>query len=139
MPETKETPGTPRYVDEFTPTELDDLEHDTVIAIKNGEFNGRQVDRIAEAIAARRAAQTPAGKTTRRGTVNRWNDGEPFGFITEDPPGGRPWFLPCNSLPAGIERLPKGTRVTFTGDPRPAPGRKHPTARDAELEPPREV
>ena len=59
------------------------------------------------------------------GEVIFWHPVKPSGYIKA---GGIQWFVTCRSLPAGVERLKAGTRVTFTGSPVPPPGKGAPEA-----------
>ena len=63
----------------------------------------------------------------RQGTVTRWGPGDTSGFITEAGTGAS-WFASRDDLPSGTTALPPGTSVTFTGSPRPKPGKRYPQA-----------
>ena len=67
------------------------------------------------------------GAGPRQGTVTRWNPGDSSGFITETGTGAS-WFASRDDLPDGTPALQPGTPVTFTGSPRPKPGKRYPQA-----------
>ena len=128
--------------DDQAAAELDDLAHDTVIALNDGEFTRRQADDIRGAVAnwyLRNGEAAPGEREDtgeeeprRTGFVNRWDHGAAHGFVTETRADGTrapwPWFAHRRNLPAGLNRLPKGTHVTFTGTTTPKPGRHMPEA-----------
>jgi hypothetical protein len=62
----------------------------------------------------------------RIGVVSRWEAGVNYGYIVESGTG-RAWFAYYRYTPQGAG-LPAGTRVTFVGDPHPAPPRHLPLA-----------
>ncbi|MBT2234733.1 hypothetical protein [Nonomuraea sp. NEAU-A123] len=62
----------------------------------------------------------------RYGTVNRWDSGSHFGFITEN--DGTRWFVKVGEVKGGFP-LRKGQPVQFRGEPYPAPGRDYPRVR----------
>ncbi|SEP54295.1 MULTISPECIES: NYN domain-containing protein [Amycolatopsis] len=66
----------------------------------------------------------PAGRW--RGTVTGWRQGQTSGFITDNRGGS--WFVSRDELPDGYDNLDVGTPVSFTGSPKPAPGKKYPQA-----------
>lgn len=61
-----------------------------------------------------------------RGTVTGWRPGQTSGFITDSRGGS--WFVSRDELPEGYEDLDVGVLVSFTGAPKPAPGKKYPQA-----------
>lgn len=63
----------------------------------------------------------------RYGTVNRWDPGESYAFVTDR--GGVQWYVNRNSLPDNTLLLDLGQPVQFTGSPRPAPRRNYPQIR----------
>jgi hypothetical protein len=67
---------------------------------------------------------TPGGRW--RGIVTGWRLGQTHGFITDNK--GNSWFASRDELPDGYSDLPIDTPVTFTGSPKPAPGKKYPQA-----------
>lgn len=67
-----------------------------------------------------------------RGMVTGWKPGATNGFITDS--HGRSWFVSRSSLPAGYDSLPINTRVTFTGSPHPAPGKRYPQAQSIAID-----
>jgi hypothetical protein len=75
-------------------------------------------------------AAPPAAPSSgrRRGTVTRWAPGETSGFITEAGTGAS-WFASRDDLPEGVSSFPPDTPVTFSGPPRPVPGKRYPRAR----------
>jgi hypothetical protein len=68
-----------------------------------------------------------AASERRRGTITRWEAGGTSGFITEAVTGAS-WFVSRDDLPGGAQALTPGTSVTFTGSPRPKPGKRYPRA-----------
>jgi hypothetical protein len=71
------------------------------------------------------AATGEQGKR-HHGAITRWEPDATSGFITDT--DGTSWFVSRDSLPASRMSLPVGTRVTFSGSPKPAPGKKYPQA-----------
>lgn len=67
-------------------------------------------------------AETALGRS--QGTVTRWQG--TAGFITDT--SGGSWFVSRDDLPEGREELVVGARVTFSGSPKPRPGKKYPQA-----------
>lgn len=65
---------------------------------------------------------TAAGRW--QGTITGWR--QTSGFITDNRGGS--WFASRDELPEGYLDLDVGTRVSFTGSPKPAPGKKYPQA-----------
>lgn len=65
------------------------------------------------------------------GVVTGWKPGATNGFITDT--HRRSWFVSRSSLPPGHDALPVDTRVTFTGSPHPAPGKRYPQAQSVEI------
>jgi len=74
----------------------------------------------------------PQPRPANRGEVTRWEPGETYGFITSD--SGQSWFASRDSLPDGLLELPEGTRVTFTGSPKPKAGKPYPAALQIRIE-----
>ncbi|WP_367139740.1 hypothetical protein [Saccharothrix sp. HUAS TT1] len=64
------------------------------------------------------------------GRVTRWNRGETFGFVSADPDaaGAASWFVSQDDLVDQDPPLPLGVTVSFTGRPKPHPGKSHPRA-----------
>ncbi|MEV6154895.1 hypothetical protein AB0L53_31600 [Nonomuraea sp. NPDC052129] len=62
----------------------------------------------------------------RYGTINRWDSGSNYGFITES--DGTRWFVKVDEVNGGFPLL-KGQPVRFLGDPHPALGRDYPRVR----------
>jgi hypothetical protein len=60
------------------------------------------------------------------GDSDRLAAGQTHGFVT-DRRGGS-WFVSRDELPEGYESLPVGATVSFTGSPKPAPGKPYPQA-----------
>lgn len=54
------------------------------------------------------------------------------GFVTDST--GRSWFVSCSDLPDGQDALPLDAKISWSGSPRPAPGKKYPQARSIQLE-----
>ncbi|WP_202638937.1 NYN domain-containing protein [Bailinhaonella thermotolerans] len=73
-------------------------------------------------------ATPPASGDRRTGQITRWQAGDTAGFLTEEKTG-QSWFVSRDDLPADKPALPVGTRVSFTGRPHPAPGKRYPQAR----------
>jgi len=49
-----------------------------------------------------------------------------YGFATA--PDGRSWFVSSQELPAGLDTLPRGTVISWSGSGDNSPGEKRPTA-----------
>jgi cold shock CspA family protein len=60
----------------------------------------------------------------RQGEITRWKQGDTYGFVTSD--DDQSWFVSRDSLPDGLRELPEGTQVTFSGSPKPKPGKPYP-------------
>ncbi len=73
-----------------------------------------------------RRAAAPQPSQPRHGEVTRWSPGHTHGFITDD--DGTSWFVSRDSLPRGLDDLPEGTLVTFSGKPTPKAGKAYPEA-----------
>jgi DNA-binding XRE family transcriptional regulator len=68
---------------------------------------------------------SPGGPTGRlHGMVSRWTPGAGYGFISG---GGLTWYASTKETP-GHAILAPGTKVTFTGQATPAPGKLYPRA-----------
>jgi hypothetical protein len=82
----------------------------------------------------RSAAAVPPKPQNGRwhGTVTGWTPGRTHGFITDSK--GVSWFASRDELPDGYEDLPIDTPVSFTGSPKPAPGKKYPQAYSIHLD-----
>jgi cold shock CspA family protein len=72
----------------------------------------------------------------RYGTVNKWQDGAAFGFITDT--DGVNWFVSKQALPPDLKSLSVGRQVRFNGRPRPTPGKPYPEARAVQPHEPEE-
>jgi len=68
----------------------------------------------------------PQPSQPRHGEITRWRPGHTHGFITDDK--GTSWFVSRDSLPRGLDELPEGTLVTFSGKPTPKAGKAYPEA-----------
>ncbi|WP_067480890.1 DUF6221 family protein [Actinomadura hibisca] len=62
----------------------------------------------------------------RRGTVNRWDPGQEYGFVQDDLK--RSWFVSRGQLVGGRTELEKGQRVAFLGEFVRPEGKSHPPA-----------
>jgi hypothetical protein len=84
----------------------------------------RDLERLIATMQLTHAAHTD----TRRwiGVITRWDLGARWGFITGA--DGSTWSAMTVNLPTGHDRLDVDTKVTFAGNPHPAPGRKYPCA-----------
>jgi hypothetical protein len=72
----------------------------------------------------------PAAESRKHtGVVSRWSGSS--GFATD--PVGVSWFISRDDLPGGRMELSLGTRITFSGSPFPAPGKKYPRAYSIQL------
>jgi hypothetical protein len=84
----------------------------------------------SEARPVARETRVPAGQSLvrqpREGAITRWTLGDTYGFITDS--DGVSWFVSRDSLPGGRAELPEGTPVTFSGSPKPKPGKGYPEA-----------
>lgn len=97
-------------------------------------------NRVGRQEVAMLAAQLDLAATGQQGkrhvgAVTRWEPDATSGFITDT--DGTSWFVSRDSLPGSRLSLPVGTRVTFTGSPKPAPGKKYPQAQSVQEETPR--
>ncbi|MEU6034710.1 DUF6221 family protein [Actinomadura sp. NPDC047616] len=62
----------------------------------------------------------------RHGSISRWEDGSPYGFITDT--AGRAWYVSRDQLVGQRESLPLYQPVAFLGDPVVPAGKSHPPA-----------
>ncbi|MFC7733428.1 DUF6221 family protein [Actinomadura keratinilytica] len=62
----------------------------------------------------------------RHGSISRWDDGSPYGFVTDTV--GRAWFVSRDQLVGQRESLPLHQPVAFLGDPVAPEGKAHPPA-----------
>jgi hypothetical protein len=76
--------------------------------------------------APERRAAAPQPSQPRHGELTRWGPGHTSGFITDD--DGTSWFVSRDSLPRGLDELPEGTLVAFSGKPTPKAGKAYPEA-----------
>lgn len=79
---------------------------------------------VRSAGAASAPSTTAGGRW--RGIVTGWRPGQTHGFITDSTGGS--WFASRDELPDGYDDLAIDTPVSFTGSPKPAPGKKYPQA-----------
>lgn len=104
------------------------IERETGLAVTPASTRTSAATRTESPAPSRPAQPRPA----RHGEVTRWKPGETYGFITTD--SGQSWFASRDSLPGGRLELPEGTRVTFTGSPKPKAGKPYPEALQVRIE-----
>lgn len=95
-----------------------------VDALDEDHVDREQADAIRDALSRWYERNAPE-HTPRTGVMNRWREGEDFGFAVESSTG-QPWFVSRSNLLPGTVMIQKGTRVVFYGNPVRAPGRRYP-------------
>jgi hypothetical protein len=98
----------------------------TGLAFPHQDLGQPRLEPQAERPLSARSSAPAATRQPRQGVITRWKTGETYGFITDR--DDQSWFVSRDSLPDGWTELPEGTRVTFTGTPRPNPGKGYPEA-----------
>lgn len=91
---------------------------------------GRQ--EIDKLIGTLQLTNAPTRPNRHTGVITKWDAGATHGFITAT--DGMSWFASRDELPDGRMSLPLGTAVTFTGSPKPKPGKKYPQAYSIEAD-----
>jgi cold shock CspA family protein len=96
------------------------IERETGLAVAPSSARSRPAGKERPANRSRRPPQRPQ---ERHGEVTKWNAGDTCGFITSSE--GQSWFVSRDSLPDGLLELPLGTRVAFSGSPKPKIGKPY--------------